>query len=72
MSKRKSHTTGNVRLRKNSYGNPKVISITSRFKSKKHTVMASSSPTSSRKGLKNQSKGYSKKRYVGKKTGRKA
>lgn len=72
MVKRKSHTTGSVRMRTNAYGKRKVVAITTRGKSKKHTVTASSTSYQKRKGLKGDTGSYNKPRYVGRKTGRKA
>lgn len=72
MGKRKSHTTGNLRMGVNAYGKRKVVAITTRGKSKKHTVLATSTSYKKRKGLKGDGANYSKPTYVGRKTGRKA
>jgi hypothetical protein len=68
----KKHNTGKIRTRKNAYGNKKVSAITGRGKIKAHTVYATSTSFSGRKGLTGKSAGYARKSYVGRKTGCKA
>ena len=73
MEKR-SHSTGNVRIRDNAYGHRKVTRINFRAKSKTkpHSIQSAATPTSKRKGLTTTGGAYDKTRYVGRKTGRKA
>lgn len=73
IRKIKKHVTGNVRIKSNAYGNRKVSTLTSRGKTKKHTITAQSVSFGGRKGSAGKkSEGYIKPRYVGRKTGRKA
>jgi hypothetical protein len=71
-SKGRSHTTGNIRMRENAYGNKKVVAITTRYRSKEHphTMVSSSNPTSKRTGMTNTGGAYYRETYVGRRTKR--
>ena len=66
---KKKHSTGSVRIFKNSYGNPVIHSIHSkgRNKSKPHIVVSNLSVQKPRKGTKVRKIGYTKSKYLGRK-----
>lgn len=71
-SKGRHHDTGDVTFGTNAYGNRKVVRIHIRGKAKPHTVIAAGTPSKKRKGLTNTGGAYDKRRYVGRRTGRRA